>query len=336
MEDELQEQYAGLRKDRAQTKISCIRCRDQKLKCSRELPSCIRCHKQNIDCNYPSPPDRRRIAQRVSEAKASGSLSNSSDQLSHRRTFSGTKSSKTTSTKSEDDIFVVVPSPCRRSSDSTSSPNFSELPSSEIGLLLLEIYFKRVYNATLLFHKAIFFDLYRQNGIPDYLLRAIFAHAAVFVQDIGTSYIHKDQIRTIAMHTIFERSWSWARCASKEVLSSADEPTLARIQTLQVLQLYYFSRGDFQKAQIHLSLAYQLGQLLEYPSLREEIIPIAATQHQMFEREMERRCFWAIWCSNSLGEPVSKFEAMRNSVVGLPLPAKLETRYAEFLLIPEY
>ena len=320
MENEPQEQPANHRKDRAQPKISCLRCRDQKLKCSRELPSCVRCRKQNVDCKYPSPPDRRRIAQRVSEAKASGALSNGSDQLTQRRALAGAKSSKWQRTKSEEYVFVV-PSPSR-SSESTIDCDISDiadLPSTEVGLLLLEVYFKRVYNATLLFHKALFFDLYRQNDIPDYLLRAIFAHAAVFLQNIMTP--HKDQIKTFAIHTIFEKSWSWARYASKEVLSSADEPTLASIQALQVLQFYYFSRGDSKRAKIHLSLAYQLSQLLEYPRLREETAPAILPQHLLFEHEMKRRCFWAIWCSMCLGEP---FKGIRDGVAGLPLPAKFE------------
>jgi hypothetical protein len=50
----------------------------------------------------------------------------------------------------------------------------------KFGLLLLEVYFKRIYNATLLFHKSIAFQLYMQNDIPDYLLRSIFAQAAIF------------------------------------------------------------------------------------------------------------------------------------------------------------
>ena len=54
--------------------------------------------------------------------------------------------------------------------------------------MLLEVYFKRVYNATLLFHKAILFDNYRRNNILDYLLRAIFVYAAIFFQNIKTSY----------------------------------------------------------------------------------------------------------------------------------------------------
>ena len=323
MEDESQEPPAKHRKDRSQPKISCLRCRDQKLKCSRELPSCVRCRKQNVDCTYPSPPDRRRIAQRVSEAKASGTLSNGSDQLNQRRAQAGAKSSKWQRTKSEEYVFVVA-SPSRSSESIIDSDisDIAELPSTEVGLMLLEVYFKRVYNATLLFHKAILFDHYKQNDIPDYLLRAIFAHAAVFLQNIKTS--HKDQIKTFAIHTIFEKSWSWARYASKEVLSSADEPTLASIQALQVLQFYYFSRGDSKRAKIHLSLAYQLSQLLEYPRLREEVAPAILSQHLMFEREMKRRCFWAIWCSMCLEEPLSTFKGIRDGVAGLPLPAKFE------------
>jgi hypothetical protein len=42
----------------------------------------------------------------------------------------------------------------------------------------------------------------------------------------------------------------------------------------------------------------------------------------MFEREIKRRCFWAIWCSIALAEPLSISNAVLDGVAGLPLPAK--------------
>ncbi|PWY64315.1 hypothetical protein BO83DRAFT_392632 [Aspergillus eucalypticola CBS 122712] len=41
---------------------ACRRCRQQKRKCTRELPSCRRCQEFAANCDYPSPPDRRLLA----------------------------------------------------------------------------------------------------------------------------------------------------------------------------------------------------------------------------------------------------------------------------------
>lgn len=55
------------------------------------------------------------------------------------------------------------------------------LPPRAIGLALLEIYFSRVYNASLLFHKRIVFQEYLGGKLPDFLVKAIFALATLCV-----------------------------------------------------------------------------------------------------------------------------------------------------------
>lgn len=54
-------------------------------------------------------------------------------------------------------------------------------PSLEIGLLLMEVFFSRMYNANLLFHKSTLFQRYLEDDLPEYLLLSIFAHAALCV-----------------------------------------------------------------------------------------------------------------------------------------------------------
>lgn len=198
----------------------------------------------------------------------------------------------------------------------------AELPPSEVGLLLLEVYFKRVYNASLLFHKPIAFQLYRQNAIPSYLLRAIFAQAAVFLQQVDFPYTQF--IETPSIQTIFEKSWSWASSASQEVLSHIDEPTLVRVQALQVLQLYYFSRGLIQRAIIHGSLAYQLCQVLGYARLHRDISYTSMSRSMQLDHEMKRRCFWASWVSLSMGGYKSDCCKTLEELNGLPLPQNFE------------
>jgi hypothetical protein len=298
--------------------VACLRCRDQKLRCDRELPSCERCRKQKTVCTYPSPPDRKRIAQRTNRAKAS-----------QPPTFEEEAHNATLFSSSRSGLASVTANPAKRPRLIEHTPrkdqsvreldqaDQAELPSTEVGLLLLEVYFKRIYNATLLFHRNIAFQVYMQNGIPDYLLRAIFAHAAIFLKEVEESP-HRKHIKALSMQSLHSKSWSWARAASVEALSHADEPSLIRIQALQVLQLYYFSQGEINRAIIHASLAYRLSQLLGYDKLYEEITP----RGMQFDREMRRRSFWASWCTFIIGsnylDPSHIFERVSN----LPLPAR--------------
>jgi hypothetical protein len=245
----------------AKPTVACLRCRDQKLRCDRQLPSCERCNKQRAACMYLSPPDRKRIAQRTSRVKVS--------QLSIEEQAHPPESS-----------FQVKPAKRQCIARETSCeehtphnftpPESAKLPSTEIGLLLLEVYFNWVYNSTSLFHRAIAFQLYMQNGIPDYLLHAMFAHAAIFLKEVGSPC--RKYVKVFPMQTLAEKSWLWARSASVEALSHVDEPSSIRIQTLQVLQLYYLSQNEIQRAIVHASLAYRLSQVLGYDKLYEEEI----------------------------------------------------------------
>jgi hypothetical protein len=58
------------------------------------------------------------------------------------------------------------------------------LPPTALGLSLLEIYFARIYNASLLFYKPVLFQQYLEGRIHGALLRALFALATL----CATSY----------------------------------------------------------------------------------------------------------------------------------------------------
>lgn len=45
----------------------------------------------------------------------------------------------------------------------------------------MEVYFSRMYNAHLLFHKSSLFQRYLEDDLPEYLLLSIFAHSALCV-----------------------------------------------------------------------------------------------------------------------------------------------------------
>jgi hypothetical protein len=299
--------------------VACLRCRGQKLRCNRELPSCERCRKQNAVCFYPAPPNRREIAQRTSRSKGAQSLR---EPLREQQappldppSFKSTTTAKRQRVAARGTLAEEPPAPTPNKAGS------AELPTTEVGLLLLEVYFKRIYNATLLFHKPIAFQLYMQNGIPDFLLRAIFAHAAVFMKEVDGCPHGIKHVNIFPMQHVYANSWAWARAASVEALAHADEPSLVRLQALQVLQYYYFSQGESTRAKIHASLACKMSQVLGYDQLYEETT-LQANPGMQFDREMRRRSFWASWCSQILGgsglDPSQVFQRVAN----LPLPAR--------------
>ena len=57
----------------------------------------------------------------------------------------------------------------------------TNMPSSEVAMFLIEIYFARMYNAHYLFHKETFISDFTANKVPDFISMAIFASASVYV-----------------------------------------------------------------------------------------------------------------------------------------------------------
>jgi hypothetical protein len=70
-------------------------------------------------------------------------------------------------------------SPAREESDPTVDQ--PALPPRALGLSLLEIYYTRLYNASLLFCKPILFQEYLDGKLPGFFLKALFALATLYV-----------------------------------------------------------------------------------------------------------------------------------------------------------
>jgi hypothetical protein len=58
-------------------------------------------------------------------------------------------------------------------------PLRTKLPELEIGLLLIEVYFSRIWTATLLFDHRSFIKDYRASKVPEHVLLSIFALATL-------------------------------------------------------------------------------------------------------------------------------------------------------------
>ena len=70
-----------------------------------------------------------------------------------------------------------------KATDSVHTPNEDQppLPPIALGLSLLELYFTRIYNAPLLFHKSVLFQQYLEQKLHGALLRALLALATLWV-----------------------------------------------------------------------------------------------------------------------------------------------------------
>lgn len=182
------------------------------LKCSRERPVCTRCRRLEAECVYPSPPDRRgrrlkrttcvhrspdqRVGPPLIEHSANlyhDDAAGSFDSQTHgtfrsRRTVPPTGDwacSPMNGLDSIHDPSHSYPTQLHKTGSvgrgSTSDCNEPPLPSRAIGLSLLEIYFTRIYNASLLFYKPLLFQDYLNGNLSGILLKAIFALSTLYV-----------------------------------------------------------------------------------------------------------------------------------------------------------
>ncbi|KAI9934784.1 hypothetical protein ASPWEDRAFT_31144 [Aspergillus wentii DTO 134E9] len=369
---------------------ACQRCRDSKLKCSREHPSCTRCQRAKANCVYPSPPDRKRLRQernspRSERATASkrqksnlsrsaGDTSPSSEnrsQVSARRVLgqeadaqppttpitylprvSGGEHSTRALNARENSLNshslsanpVHLPSESYpnqlRNADIEASEvevvrdENSALPSRAVGLSLLEIYFTRAYNASLLFCKPLLFQEYLEGKVPTPLLKAIFALAALFLTPENDHRNVSPELSELKSLTIFHsRSLPWAKAAMKEVMVLiVEQPSLAAAQTLECVGLYWFGFGDYKRGDLCLSLAYRCCAILGYNSK----MATALGKHDLtLDSELNRRCSWACWASMCIAaQPEAYVRSAWLEMAMVPLPAIIKSANSSWEVIP--
>lgn len=151
--------------------------------------------------------------------------------------------------------------------DSTADSTQPPLPPTALGLSLLEVYFTRVYNASLLFYKPLLFQQYLEGKIHSVLIRALFALATLYVQAVATSSNSAPRSRLTKwsrfLHPIDNENeqntntelkilriyrpcgLSWAKSALEEVMLLAmHSPSLMAVQALECIQLFWFGIGQ--------------------------------------------------------------------------------------------
>ncbi len=144
------------------------------------------------------------------------------------------------------------------------------LPPTSLGLALLEIYFARMYNASILFHKPLLFQQYIEGKVHRALLRTLFALATLYVPPrYAGCYLDPDNSRFIQPKNCESRSSAnsneelkilsvyqssglpWAKAALEEATQLAiQSPSLMVVQALQCIQLYCFGIGQPHSAHL--------------------------------------------------------------------------------------
>lgn len=361
---------------------ACQRCREQKLRCSRNRPACSRCYRQRLTCSYPLPPNRKLIATSRKTSRLRGPepptqkrtvqtaqdgdsfsysgrsqplvegvqigdgrhiqpLDNASDAsdaglacefdeqtslIPQKRPLlpsqePGEASEPFASGRLAEDVNSISNSAVlSRSSHESSAGSLALLPPRAIGLSLLEIYFDRVYNASLLFYKPALFSDYLDDKLPSFLLRSVFALASLFLRKTNTQRHAGGAASELSALSLFYRNGRhWAQAASQEVLALADQPSLITTQSLQCLTLYWFADGQIDRADIHLTLAYRSCCILKYNQLSD--YDRAPTSVLAMDHELKRRCFWACWASCCIAsELTANATSVWSAVADLPLP----------------
>lgn len=166
--------------------------------------------KKNITCVYPEPPNRRLLAARRSGRDISrftapseetgpsidpSSAAHTSDQISDQNAdempFTELLSSANPFLVSSEflpaspirdgsgrDVFSQVTGSLHN--DST-MPDRRSLPEREIGLLLIEVYFSRIFSASLLYNHKEFVECYCAGTLPKHVLLSTFAISSLCV-----------------------------------------------------------------------------------------------------------------------------------------------------------
>ncbi|KAF4499598.1 hypothetical protein FAGAP_4213 [Fusarium agapanthi] len=118
-----------------------------------------------------------------------------------------------------------------------------DLPPRAVGLALLDIYFERLYNATLLFNRTQLFESYLGRFLrkPRHQPPRLGTHAVL------------PELATFATYAGYGDAW--AEAARREAWLLTDRPTVQVVQALSCLNLYWFATRALDRARINSAYA---------------------------------------------------------------------------------
>jgi hypothetical protein len=192
-------------------------------------------------------------------------------------------------------------------------------PSDELVMFLVEVYFSRVYNAALLFHKPRFLFELANNAVPQFILLSMFALASVFLYNKNDQNDQNSAASAGILGSKLDwqrRGAQWAELASQKVLAQADIPSIKTVQACQTLVLYWFACSQTDRANFHANVAYRICRLLGLHQVRDPDGVDAITA------ELNRRCLWSCWMTQCISQENAIFVGSSwKEVAGILLPS---------------
>ncbi|KAF5252862.1 hypothetical protein FANTH_2186 [Fusarium anthophilum] len=240
----------------------------------------------SVACTYPELADRRRLAARRESVRAehsrpdAGPVTPESTELNVCAVRSPSVTPRTHSVGFVD----IGPRRTEHAVSGSAGAKFDDLPPRAIGLALLDIYFERLYNATLLFNRTQLFESYLDGSIPPYLLRSIFALSSLFLRKprhqpprLGT---HAVSPELAAFATYAGYGDAWAEAARREAWLLTDRPTVQVVQALSCLNLYWFATRNLGRARINADAFVSEGNVMRQYCMNVEWEPEALNDEQ--------------------------------------------------------
>lgn len=316
----------------AKSTTACERCRSQKLRCTKEKnPGCQRCQKQKAICTYPRPPDRKALN---AIKRSHGGIRkrpgpNETQDVGGASPGFPNQYNPISNIITPDNSSSGVPYERHNSLGSQSSVNESAaLPSRGLGLSMLDLYWNRFYKSALIWYKPVLYQDYVEGKLPDYLLRAIFAIATIFIitPEEAPPNFSVDPAELEALRPFRARGKPWAESSLREVMPLAIyQPSLHVCQALGSLLFYNFAIGEGYAAEMVLAFGYRACLSGNYNKAMSFTL----------EDELKRRCIWESWSSLCIaGEPKSFVRSAWSEMAGVPLPCTILSSGAGVTVVP--
>ncbi|KAF5658247.1 hypothetical protein FCIRC_12959 [Fusarium circinatum] len=266
----------------------------------------------SVACTYPELADRRRLAARRESVRAEHSRPDAAPVTpeSTELNVCAVRSPSVTPRTHSVGFVDIGPPRTEHAVSRSADANLDDLPPRAIGLALLDIYFERLYNATLLFNRTQLFESYLDGSMPPYLLRSIFALSSLFLRKprhqpprLST---HAVSPELAAFATYASYGDAWAEAARCEAWLLTDRPTVQVVQALSCLNLYWFATRNLGRARINAVMAYASATTFRSVNHSDNG---TKTKDELQLIERKYGCFWACWstmCISSFPEAYAK------------------------------
>ncbi|KAL9487805.1 hypothetical protein ACSS6W_000082 [Trichoderma asperelloides] len=310
--------------------MSCMSCREQKLKCDRSQPRCSRCARRDDKCTYPTSR-RRQVGPRRTIPELETRLANIESIVQSSR------DDRLGRTLDNDDVIASFPdedthdaventdSPldCEAKTASSTLQSVRMSPFGQVpygGLLddLAKIYFDKLHYGAPMLHRSRFISQNLPHNLrpPMYLRYVIAALAASIVENY----------RNVAL-TLYRQA---RLCIEEEELKDfRPQPvTLAQAQFWCLISNFEAQQTFFSRASTSLSRCLRIAQMLRLHQLDAvdgQLPPGVSETKNWSELEEARRTWWVIFCSDRFVSGSTGWPALINDDdISTLLPASEE------------